>query len=466
MADEIDNDIADEAVADEPKRKIGFGIATILVVATIVTLLAFLSLWANRQILDTDQWTETSTALLEKPAVRDALANYLVDQLFTNVDVQGELEADLPPAIAGLAGPITGGLRQLALKGAETALEKPAVQAAWKDANRVAHEHLIKILEGGSDEISTANGVVTVDTRALLTNVAEQVGVPTALVAKLPPSVGELEVLQSDQLKTSQNAYKAVKGMMWIFTILALILYTAAIWLGAGRRRRVVRWVGISFASVGLLILLIHALARGPVIDGLSSTSAVVPAVADIYDTTTVLLHDMAVSAFVAGLLVILASVLAGPSKFAVGFRREVAPYMNNYLPAAAAFATLLFLLLVWWAPTHGFRTTGGLVLNLILAVAGFAALARITRHEFPDAEAPDFGSIGDWSREHWHKTEDWARGLSWNREHTADAPTVEVKTTTEEDSLAEIERLQSLRERGALTDEEFAEQKRKLLGD
>ena len=175
-------------------------------------------------------------------------------------------------------------------------------------------------------------------------------------------------------------------------------------------------------------MMLIVGLGRGPIVDALSSTSAVVPAVTDIYNVSTDLLFDMAVSTFVAGLLVIFASVLAGPSKFAVGFRREVAPYLNNYLPASAAFATLLFLLLVWWAPTHGFRTMGGLSLNLLLAVSGFIALVRITHREFPDAEAPDFGAIGDWSREHWHRTGDWARGLTWNRDDAADAPTVEAK--------------------------------------
>jgi hypothetical protein len=467
MADELTNDTTPDEIENEPKKKIGFGIATILIVATIVTLLAFLSIWANRQILDTDQWTETSTELLEKPAVRDALANYLVDQLFANVDVQGELESDLPPAISGLAGPIAGGLRQLALKGAETALEKPAVQAAWKDANRISHEQLLKILNGGTAEISTANGVVTVDTRALLKNVADQVGVPVSLVDKLPPSVGELQVLKSDQLKTAQNASKAIKGMAWIFTILALVLYVAAIWLGSGRRRRVVRWTGVSFASVGLLMLLIVGLGRGPIVDALATTSAVVPTVTDVYNVSTELLHEMAVSTFVSGLLIIFASVLAGPTKFAVGFRREVAPYLNHYLPAAAGFAALLFLLVVWWAPTHGFRTLGGLVLNLILAVSGFIALTLMTRREFPDAESPDFAGIGDWGREHWHKTGDWARGLTWNREDPADAPTGPAKAVKSEDeSLAEIERLQSLRERGALTDEEFAAQKRKLLGD
>jgi hypothetical protein len=223
--------------------------------------------------------------------------------------------------------------------------------------------------------------------------------------------------------------------------------------------------MGISLASVGLLLLLVHSLGRGQVVESFSSTSAIKPAVTDAYDVGTQLLHDMAFSVFVSGLLVIFASILAGSTKFGVGFRRGVAPYMNHYVAACAAFAVLLFLLVVWWAPTHGFQTAGGLVLNLLLAVSGFIALAVMTRREFPDAESPDFSTAGDWTREHWERTEGWFRGLEWGGGHDDDAPTVESKSAVSaDDPTAEIERLQSLRERGALTDEEFAEQKRKLL--
>jgi hypothetical protein len=242
-------------------------------------------------------------------------------------------------------------------------------------------------------------------------------------------------------------------------------LYIAAIWLGAGRRRRVVRWVGISFASVGLLLLLIDGLGRGPIVDSLATTSSLIPAVTDIYSVSTQLLHDMAMSTFVSGLLIVFASILAGPSKFAIGFRKAVAPYLQFYLPAAAAFAAFLFLLLIWWAPTHGFRTTAGIFLNLLLAVSGFVALVVITRREFPDAGQPDFSTAGDWAKERWQATEDFFTRQT-DRFDRDDEPTIESKVgAPESDPLVEIERLQSLRERGALTDEEFAEQKRKLLG-
>jgi hypothetical protein len=50
----------------------------------------------------------TSTKLLQNGEVRAASSNYLVDQLYANVDVAGELKQRLPVALAQLAGPVGG----------------------------------------------------------------------------------------------------------------------------------------------------------------------------------------------------------------------------------------------------------------------------------------------------------------------------------------------------------------------
>jgi len=295
-------------------------------------------------------------------------------------------------------------LRDLAYKASNKALETPAVQEAWKGANHLAHAKLMVILNGGNAQISTANGVVAIDLKSILTDIAHQLGLPGKLVAKLPASTAQLTVMKSNQLKTAQRVAKAVKGLAIVFTLIALALYIAAIWLATGRRRRAVRWTGISIASVGLLILMIVGLAKSPVVDSLATTSAVAPAVSDVYDIATQLLKQMATSALVSGILVVIASILAGPAKFAVSFRRALAPYLREYLPASATVAVFLYLLVIWWAPTHGFRTLLGLFLNTLLAVSGFVALVVITRREFPDEPVHDFSGTGDWFSDHWHR--------------------------------------------------------------
>src|SRR3954452_21388422 len=125
----------------------------LLAVASIAGFLAIFALWAQRQLLNTDNFTQSSTQLLENPAIRATVADYLVDQLYANVDVTGELQAALPPQFQALAGPAAGGLRTLADRGANEALQRPRVQAVWENASRQAHLALLKVLDGGGPAV-------------------------------------------------------------------------------------------------------------------------------------------------------------------------------------------------------------------------------------------------------------------------------------------------------------------------
>src|SRR5918997_6861997 len=64
---------------------------------SLLAFVAIFALWANRQLLDTENWTETSSELLEDEAIRGQTAVFLVDQLYANVDVQAQLADALPP---------------------------------------------------------------------------------------------------------------------------------------------------------------------------------------------------------------------------------------------------------------------------------------------------------------------------------------------------------------------------------
>jgi hypothetical protein len=458
--------------------KLGWGLGIVMVLASLALFLSFFSLWLDRQILDSNQWTETSTEVLERPAVRNALSNYLVDQLFTSVDVEQELKDQLPSDWDVLAQPATSGLRSLALSGTKSALDLPVVQAAWKEANELTHEQLITILEGGNENVSTTNGEVTIDARAILTDVANKVGLSGNLVNKIPANAATFTIYQSDDLATIQNVYSTVKDLRWILAGLAILLYVLAIALAKGRRRRAVIWMGTSFVVVALLVLITSSLARGPVIDSLSQTSSVVPAVGDIYDISVELLRRMAGSLLFTGILVLLAAMVAGPYKWAIAVRKFFAPYFRDYLGLSIAAALLLFLLALWLVPVNGFRTQVGLTINIVLAIAGFIALIRITRHEFPDAEPANFGNAGDWVKKQWGGATGFVKEQASKTEmpsfRSGEAKTTEIKTVSTEDAptepvksagdLDELERLSALHKSGALTDAEYTVAKGKLL--
>src|SRR4051812_13468158 len=132
-----------------PRRRHRIAVPALLVAGTLVAFLAIFSVWVNRQALDTDNWVDTSTRLLQHEKIDEQLATFMVGQLYANVDGEGELAKAPPPEARALAGPAAGGLRQLAQEVAERALAGPRFQALWAQANRSAHEALLKILDGG-----------------------------------------------------------------------------------------------------------------------------------------------------------------------------------------------------------------------------------------------------------------------------------------------------------------------------
>src|SRR3954466_4807741 len=111
----------------------------LVVFASAFAYLTIFALWANRQFLNTDNWTKTSSQLLQKQAVREQVSGFIVDQIYANVNVQGLIAQALPPPAKPLAGPAAGSLRNAADQGVQELLKRPKVQQLWENANRVAH---------------------------------------------------------------------------------------------------------------------------------------------------------------------------------------------------------------------------------------------------------------------------------------------------------------------------------------
>ena len=70
----------------------GAAVWVVLVVAGLLLLLSSFAVWINRVALNTNQFADTSSSLLDNPAIRSAVANRAVDELYANVDVQTELQ--------------------------------------------------------------------------------------------------------------------------------------------------------------------------------------------------------------------------------------------------------------------------------------------------------------------------------------------------------------------------------------
>ena len=437
--------------------------------ASVLAFVAILAVWANRQLLNTDNWTNTSTELLENRVIRDQIGVFLVDQLYANVDVSAELREALPERLQPLAGPAAGGLRQLAERASKEALSRPRAQQAWADANRNAQLALLAVLEGDGSVVSTEGGDVVLDLNALLGQMQERVGIGGRLQDRLPASAAQITVMESDRLATAQRGLKIIRGLPIVLVALSLALFALALALAPGWRREALRAYGIGFVVAGALALIVQDQAGQALVNALTQTAAVEPAATAAWTISTTLLVQAAWATIGYGVFMVFAAWLAGPSRPTVAVRRAVAPYARH--PGVAYAGLALFVaLLLWWAPTPATRDPAlALILIALLAIATEALRRKLAR-EHPDA---DMGESLERLRERARQGVAWIRqGTSAGRTAVAGSASrvvTEARTRTSGGSssgarLERLERLARLKDTGVLDEQEFAAQKRLIL--
>jgi hypothetical protein len=259
------------------------------------------------------------------------------------------------------------------------------VQDAWKKANRAAHQALLKVINGGGDNVSTTGGKVTLDLRAIVAQVAGQIGIDPAVANKIPASAGSIVILRSNQIDAAQKIAKLIRRLAIVLTVLVFGLYALAVYLARGRRRETLRSVGIGFIAAGAVALIVHGLAGTAVVNALAKNESVRPAANAAWGIGTSLLVQAAGSALTFGILLVIAAVFAGPTRYALRLRRWAAPYLRDRPGATYTAAGALYLALIAWAPIAAFRKPLGILVFALLMVLGTEVLRRQTAREFPD---------------------------------------------------------------------------------
>jgi hypothetical protein len=439
------------------------------VLVGLASLLAFLAIftsWIDRQLLDTDEWVDTSGRLLEDKAISDAVANYSVDQLYANVNVTHLIKKRLPDGLGQAAAPAAAGIREVGTRAAERAFQSPRVQNLWQDANRVAHTQLVAILKDESEAVSTENGKVVLDLQPIVYQLADRLGLKKQIVqavnkgeetGRLKPGFARLEVADSNQLDTAQTVTRILEGLAWLFTIGTLVLFALAVWLAKGRHWVVVLGYGLGLIAAGLAAIALRAAVKGPIVDSLAQTEeARVPA-EHAWEISTSLLQSIASGVIVLGVLVVVASFLASPANSAVSIRQALAPSFRERPGIVwSVFAAAALLAVIIWPP-DGTRQLVFTLLLIVLAGAGLEALSRMAQREFPDAKR------GDWllgmrqrarraSSEAGRRIGAAVRGLGAEEKHPDDA------------RLDRLERLGELKEQGVLSATEFNAEKERIL--
>jgi len=451
-------------------------VKALVVLGSVLAFLSVFAIWTERQALNTDDWVDTSGRLIQNQTVRAAVGEYLIDQLYENVDVEKELEDILPGETKELAGPVSGGLRQVAGSGAEQVLKSSTAEGLWKDSNRAAHEQLLAVLENKKEAVETEGGDVTLNLGSLVTNLADQVGIGGQLAEKLPPDAGQITILHSDQLKTAQDIAVGIKGLALILSLLTLLAFGLAIYLSRDGRWVTVLFCGIGLVAAGFAVIVFRQIAGGIVVDQLVTDESVKPAAEATWSIGTSLMTSIATTVIVFGVLLGIAGWLGSPTGSARSTRRFMAPALRDYVPYV--YTGLVILVCIYFLSSsvqnlRSFLTT--------LVIAGFAAfgiheLRRQSQEEFPDAQFSDFFGGARERVAGAVKSADIGERVSKLRlpemrrpsggEGDAPPAATEPPAADEDSRLHRLERLAELHQKGVLTDEEFAAEKARVLGN
>jgi hypothetical protein len=340
------------------------------VLATLFCVIAALGAWADRQVLDTDEFTSASVQLLQDPAIQSTTAAYLADQLIDGPAVADDLRAALPPRLAPLAGPLSAGAGELAERTVRRIMRGGAFQTLWERSTRLLHTQVKAVIED-DDGVLARRGVI-LDLRPQLGVLAQRLGVRDAATG----DKATVRILQGDQLDTARKAVNALHAVRWISALLAIILLVATVAVWPDRARGLVV-AGLTLIVGALIVLVVRRVAGREAVSAITNDGAAADAARATFDVLTSLLRQIAGTGIVLGALCVLGGWLAGGAAWAAKARRLVSPVVVDHpeIPYIVVLGAIIALLAAGLLPAS--TRPLGIVLYLILAGVGVWALRR-----------------------------------------------------------------------------------------
>jgi hypothetical protein len=372
------------------------GVVILLVLATLLWTVGIVSVWAQRQMLDTQNWVQTSDRLLENEQIREALSTAILQRVYASAPVETRLRESLPPNLQPLAGPLAAALREVANRNAPKVLGTAAAQTAWEKANRAAHTQLVRVLDGDV----ARGGTVTLNLHDLIAQVAAGTGLPAGVADRLPANLQQLQVLKTDKIEGAQKALHTAKTLVIVLIVVTVLLMAGAIALSTDRRRTVVACGGcVIFAGVAVLAL--RRVGGDAAVNALADAPNARPAVKAAFVIGTSLLTEAAWGSIVFGLFVVTGGWLVGSGRRATVIRRVTAPALREHAIAFRVGLALLLLGLVAWGPVPWTRSFWPLLIFTIAAFVWLERVRHVTLAEFGDVPP---GELGRSVRERWSR--------------------------------------------------------------
>jgi hypothetical protein len=279
-----------EAEGGPRRHRIRSVTTVVLIVLTSLAILATtVGVWLNRSVWDTDRYVALVEPVADDPAVIDALATKLTDEVFVALDVQDRVERAvseiprIPDSATFVIGPIVAATKNLVHGRVETFLASDRFHDLWVRVNEAVHTKVVALLDGdyaslpnlelagGEVRLNLVSAVATVLRNVVqggVTGLGLDITVPTipadldssAAIAKLgsalgvtlPADFGQVTIMTQEQLTGYQQAARRVQRIGWLLVALSIVLVIACVLVGVNRRRVA---IGLGLGVVVALIL-------------------------------------------------------------------------------------------------------------------------------------------------------------------------------------------------------------------
>lgn len=231
---------------------------TVLLIAALSYAISF-GVWANRNLVDSDTFAETTVAALTEESSREALANLAVDQLVETAPVLEPIAAPMKEAVAGALGSDRLGTAFVSL---------------------AARLHAI-FFDGSSDGlVIDLSGI-----RELV--VAAVAAVSPRLAERVPEGVYQsIEIVEPGTVPELSPALDAVRKLLWLALVLLVVTLAAVVWLTRARSTALLM-IGAGLTISGAITALIVPGGRAMTL-GSASNPDVEVLMANLYDHAVV----------------------------------------------------------------------------------------------------------------------------------------------------------------------------------
>lgn len=356
------------------------------VLAALLLIASVTAGYAGSLAANTDRYVATVGPVIHDPAVQADLSGQISEQVTSRLDVSTSVNDALSgiddsrasQALAAAVAPVVADRTNALIDNTVAkAVASPAFATLWTDANRRAHEVLVRAVQddpGGVAAIAP-NGDITVSTTAMIGEVKSRLlaqGVSAATV--IPDDAGQdYTVFNAPGLASSLSALNTLGTVAAVLPWLAAAAAAAAVMTAPnGRRLRSGLVIAVSGAAAGLAAVLVLRVLQQAGIDSVTGSALSPDAAAAL---TGAFLDPLAAALRT----VVVLSVLAVLVLYAAGHTSRWEPWALRHqrvCQAVAAGITVLVLFL----PGLTAGTTIGIALVMVGVIVVLEVLGRRSR--------------------------------------------------------------------------------------